>query len=100
MVRFSVGVVAGSGDAVVSFIRFARATRSGLGFAAHQIRAQLLGPALLRWSDWVCFSLLVVFSLMAVFYYGKRAGKAAFKCVSGRFPHYVKRNAIACLRFA
>ena len=46
MVRFSVCLVAGSGDAVVSFIRFARATRSGLRFAAHQIRAQLLGPAL------------------------------------------------------
>jgi len=42
----SVGVVAGGGDAVVSFIGFACAPGSQLRFAAHEIRAQFLGSAL------------------------------------------------------
>jgi uncharacterized membrane protein len=33
----------------------------------------------LRWSDWICFSLLVVFSLMTVFYYVKKGRKSGFQ---------------------
>ncbi|AAL52846.1 hypothetical protein BMEI1665 [Brucella melitensis bv. 1 str. 16M] len=90
-----------SGDSVIALIRFARAARTGLGLAAHQIRTKLLGKPLFAVVGFgQFFSGCRLFSHVLLFTTGKSLGKAAFRAVQHRFPHYVKRNAIACLRFA
>ncbi len=64
-----------------SFRSSASPARRDLNCALRRMRFARNSSArrFLRWSDWIFFSLLVVVSLMTVFYYGKNGRKSRFQ---------------------